>query len=175
VPVPPKNLPPGQDAFDGGFDMGIDVFNPYLGHGLMDVPFIIKSGFPTSLISQSLAQNLGLDLNNLPTMQALGDFGSITVWSANLQVRLFNDPSFATFSVPVGITDPSINPFGDNLLASDILGLLPYWEISEDAGGVNRFYAASKLEAIPEPSTAWLASAGIACLLAQLRRSKKNV
>jgi hypothetical protein len=132
--------PPREGALDGGFDIEIDIENPPIG-GTHHAPLIIKSSLPMSLITQSLALDLGLDLSKLKKVETLGNFGPIEVLQADLELRLFDDPGFPTFTVPVGITDPNTNPFGDNFLGGDILGKLQYWEISQDQEGVTRFYA----------------------------------
>jgi hypothetical protein len=123
--------------------LGVDVLDPAAGTTVANAAFLVKSGLPMTLISDRLAQQLGLNLAALPMVTAQGNFGPIQVRQATLTLALFADPSFPTFTIPVGVTDSTTNPFGESFLASDVLGSLFSWEISAVAGdGVTRFFAA---------------------------------
>ena len=163
TPTTPKVLAPGEEASDGGFNLAVDVATAS-GTVLRGVPFVMHSGFSTTLISSELASSMGLDINTLPTRQIEGNFGLMSVHSADLQLRLFDDPSFPVFSVMVGVTDSASNPFGDNVLGADVLGLLPYTETYYNADNTATFYAASSLRVVPEPAAALIAVAGLAVL-----------
>lgn len=143
TPSPAKVLPPGTDAMDEGWLLGVDVVNPAAGTTVANASFLIKSGLPMTLISDRLAQQLGLNLATLPRVTTEGNFGPIKVRKATLTLALFANPTFPTFTIPVGVTDKTTNPFGENFLANDILGSLFSWEISAVEGdGITRFFAA---------------------------------
>ena len=160
VPTPVQS-PTQQDQ---GFVLPTDLRNAQGNASLQDQPFTIRTGLPTTLISLQLAQALELQLTGAPLVETLGDFGAIEVLSVPLDLRLFDDASFPSFNVTVGVLSPGDNPFGLNFLGGDVLGQLPYWEISQDAAGMTRFYAASSLEPVPEPSTGLVLSLGLAAL-----------
>jgi len=159
TPTPPQTLPPGTVAFDSGYDLDVDVTNP-TGTGLADVPFILKSGFATSLITQSLALSLGVNLADLPSTSVQGDFGAIPALETTLDVDLFPGTGFPTFAIPVAIADSANNPLAENFLGDDILGLLPFWEVTVDPTGAATFSATPA----PEPSTASVLVAGMVIL-----------
>lgn len=140
---PAKVLPPGIQAADDGWILAVDVVDPVGGGTVADASFLIKSGLPMTLISDRLATQLGLDLASLPKVTTLGNFGPIQVRQAKLTLALFADPAFPVFTIPVGVTDPTTNPFGENFLSNDVLSSLFSWEISAVEGdGLTRFFAA---------------------------------
>ncbi|MCP4659498.1 MAG: hypothetical protein GY856_29170 [bacterium] len=143
VPTPQKPVSPDTEAMDGGWLLSVDITDPATGATALEVPLVIKSGLDMTLISESLAQEMGLDPDSLPEVDTYSNFGTMTVRQATLELRLFNDPDFPTFTVAVGIPDPADNPFAENFLGGDVLTLLEYWEISAVAGdGRTRFFAA---------------------------------
>jgi hypothetical protein len=140
---PPKVLPPGTEAADSGWLLGVDLINPANGRSAANQPLLLKTGLGTTLITDTLARSLGLNPDSLPVAMVDGDFGPIKVRQAKLTLRLFADPSFPTFTVAVGITDSTTNPFGDLILGQDVVGKLHSWEISAVEGdGITRFFAA---------------------------------
>lgn len=154
TPTPPKAPAPlpGEEAVDSGYDLPVDL-TTLIGTSLADVPFILHSGLPMTLISSQLALSLGLDIGSLPLTQTEGNFGLVSVHQATLQLHLFDDPTFPTFSLPVGITDAADNPFGDNILGADALAPLAYWELYNNSADSGTFYAALSVQAVPEPAT----------------------
>ncbi|MCP4659497.1 MAG: hypothetical protein GY856_29165 [bacterium] len=143
TPTPPKNLPPDVLAADEGWQLDVDLIDPATGMTAVDVPFVIKSGLDMTLISESLALELGLDPDTLPEVDTPSNFGTMTVRQATLELVLFDDPGFPTFAVAVGVTDSATNPFAENFIAGDILSLLIYWELSAVKGdGLTRLFAA---------------------------------
>lgn len=161
-PTPPKTVPPGlpPDSVpaDAGYLVSVDV-------GVDSLPassfqFLIKSGLPNTLISESTASALGIDINNLQSGPMYTDFGVSSIPFAQLTVGLFGDPKFA-FPLAVGVLSSTLDPFGENFLGSDYLGNLPYWEVNTTSdGSTGRFYAA-----VPAPSTLFLTLSGFVALL----------
>lgn len=143
APSPPKVLPPGTEAADSGWVLGVDVSDPVSGNAKANQPFILKTGLQMTLITDTLARNLGLNLATLPVVTTNGNFGPIKVRQATLKLQLFADPAFPAFTIAVGVTDSRTNPFGEIFLGQDILGKLSSWEVSSVEGdGVTRFFAA---------------------------------
>ncbi len=158
-------VPPTEEAIDGGFLLGVDVSSSSA--TLANVPFILKSGFSNTIISSQWALSLGLDPSTLPTASVETNFGTMEVGMAQLELDLFSDPSFPRFTVPVGIArNPADNPFSDNVLGSDVLGQLPYWDIDQTNPSAPMFSAAASLTPVPEPATALLLGLPMLCLLA---------
>ena len=159
-------VPQGEEAIDGGFRLGVDIRSAFSTQS--SIPFILKSGFSNTIISSQLASLLGLNPGTLPTAQVETNFGTMEVGMAQLQLDLFSDPSFPSFTVPVGIAlNSADNPFDDNVLGSDVLGRLAYWDIDQTNPSAPMFSAAASLTPIPEPGTATLISIPmLLCLLA---------
>ena len=156
-------VPQGEEAIDGGFRLGVDISSAFSTQS--SIPFILKSGFSNTIISSQLASLLGLNPGTLPTAQVQTNFGTMEVGMAQLQLDLFSDPSF---TVPVGIAlNSADNPFDDNVLGSDVLGQLAYWDIDQTNPSAPMFSAAASLTPIPEPGTATLIGIPmLLCLLA---------
>ncbi|MBK7954950.1 MAG: hypothetical protein IPK02_13885 [Candidatus Accumulibacter sp.] len=168
------SVPPDEEAIDGGFVLGVDVRSASATQA--NVPFILKSGFSNTIISAQWASLLGLNLGSLPTGQVETNFGTMAVGFAQLELDLFSDPSFPSFLIPVSIAlNPADNPFGDNVLGSDVLGQIPYWDIDQTNPLAPVFSAAARLSPIPEPSTAALLGVTMVCLLIGVRKARINV
>ncbi len=153
APLPPRPVQQNEELSYGGFTLPLGIAS-LGGTSLTDIPFLIASGMASTLISQELAIALGLDPSILPSGQFTGQTGSVfSAPQASVEIRLFSDPGFTSFIVPVGILAPSLDPFQDNFLGSDILGQLPYWEIetNQDNSAGIFFAAATTLRAVPEP------------------------
>lgn len=146
IPTPTKSLPPGSVPADAGYLANVDLgFGSFV---VNDMPFLIKSGLPNTLISEPTALALGIDIGTLVSKSIFTDFGMTNVPVADLTVGLFNEPDFV-FSLSVGILSASLNPFAENFLGGDYLGKLSYWEVSTaDDNLSGQFYAK-----VPEPNT----------------------
>lgn len=162
-------VPQGEEAADGGFALGVDVSSSATTVG--NVPFLLKSGFAHTVLSAQWAAALGLDPATLPTGQFETNLGTMSVGLANLELDLFGDPSFPTFTVMVGIAlNPADNPFGDSILGSDVLGQLAYWDLDQTNPAAPRFSAAAALSFVSEPSSAALLALPLLALLLGARR-----
>lgn len=172
-PTPPSPLPPGVSAFDSGFNLNVGLQSQT--QDLTGIPFLIKSGLPTTLISAQTALALGLNLLNLPTTDVSGDFGLVSVRQATLSFHLLDNPNFPWLSASIGVLSTADNPLNLNYLGSDLLGQLPFWEISSNEADVTRFYAAPAIIAVPEPATFGLfAAAGLLAIMV-FYRHRTNV
>ncbi|HEV7122580.1 MAG TPA: hypothetical protein VGN24_04035 [Rhodanobacter sp.] len=193
TPIMPHTnaAPSGALAFDGGGNIGIYLTG--VPQPLNDVPFLLKSGLPTTLISSATAAALGItDLATLSTMVVKSDFGDLEVRSADLTLGLFeDDPNFLFSNVMVGIIDPGLdssNPFGqdgsnffqENFLGSDVLDQLAYWEVDGPPFSASNptdgtFYAARYLTAaVDEPASIGLFCFGVTAILLFRWRSTKT-
>lgn len=158
------SVPAEEEAIDGGFALGIDVSSALATQ--TNVPFLLKSGFSHTIISSQWASLLGLDSSTLPSAQVETNFGTMQVGVAQLQLDLFSDPNFPSFSVSVGVAlNPADNPFSDNVLGSDVLGQLAYWDIDQTNPGAPTFSAALSLTPVPEPGTVALIGVSVLGLL----------
>jgi len=173
TPTPPKPPTPGEETVDGGYDLPVDIRTPS-GTVLDNVLFTIRSGFERSLISRSLAALLGIDLGSLPSAVDEGNFGALPVLLTPLTLQLFDDPSFPSFILDVGIVqNPSDDPFGENILGADLLSQLAYWEIFYGTDGPAAiFYAAAAIDTVPAPApgSALLLAGALPLLARGLRR-----
>jgi hypothetical protein len=148
VPTPTKSVPPNTQAVDSGWDLNTHLIS---GPHATDVPMIIASGLPTSILSEDTAAALGINLASLPTSSVMGRFGMITARRATVTVLLFSDVAFS-FSVSAAIPSSTDNPFSDNILGNDVISQLVYWEISE-SDGTTRFYGTLPLsQSAPSPA-----------------------
>ena len=174
APLPPRPVQQNEELSYGGFTLPLGIAS-LGGTSLTGIPFLIASGMASTLISQELAIALGLDPSILPSGQFTGQTGSVfSAPQASVEIRLFSDPGFTSFIVPVGILAPSLDPFQDNFLGSDILGQLPYWEIetNQDNSAGIFFAAATTVQAVPEPDG--LALAGPLLVGVLLLRKKSS-
>jgi len=140
--IPPSNFPDGNPDYNSGvFTVPVAVAS---GEGCCTViaNFVIDPGVTTSLITHSLAVDLGIDPDLLPMSLYSTDLGSFIAPYASVSFSLFpGDPDFPGFSsANVAIADETNDPDGINLLGSDILSQLSYWEVDP---GSYRFYAAA--------------------------------
>jgi hypothetical protein len=160
---PPDPAPdPGTISFDGGDNISVAISDATTGDNAAG-SFIIKPGSTGTLISEDLAASLGIDTSGLPLETVLDNFSPLLVPTTTLNLALFPGSTFGDFSLPVGILSDSQNPFGENILGSDVLSQFGYYEI-DDADGL--FYAGP----VPEPQAAVLLGAGAAGLIAARRR-----
>jgi hypothetical protein len=166
--VPPKTLPDGSIDFNtGGFSATVQV--SAMGSSPVKENFIIDSGAEQSLITTSLAAQLGLDLDSLSMGTYSTDLGMFSAPYTSLSFSLFpNDPTFGQLvSADVTIANPTNDPDGINILGSDILSQLAYWEI-DPGSSTGMFYAA----AVPEPSAAALLGVAAVVLLLAANRQR---
>lgn len=172
APTPPPILPPGAVDLNQGYDLTLGVSAS--SGAAEDAPFVISSGMPETLITESLAKSLGLSLATLPSDTAISDFGEANVRDADVELHLFpNDPSFPVFNLQVGVmTDPVFNQIGENYLGADVLSQLPFWSIdtTDDV-----FTASSTLVFAPEPSSFSLAALALLTSLVAFKRVRQLV
>jgi hypothetical protein len=147
--IPSQTTPSGALFVNGGFAADLTLSNRLAGTSATD-PFIISTGMSQTLISSAMASELGLNVSSLPLETVGTGFGSLTVPFVDLTLKLFDDPNFPTFDLPVGILSTASDPFNENFLGNDVLGSLPFWEMTPSADGLSgTFYATP----VPEPST----------------------
>ena len=141
-PAPPAMLPLTIFPIDGGWELEVwatgqdaDVI-----HG---APFLLKSGWDTTVISNELAAVLGIDPASQPTITIDSDLGVFTVPSATISLQLVPGSGHPPITVTAAIPDDATNLTGWNYLGSDVLSQLGYWEVSSvEADGQTRLYVA---------------------------------
>ena len=158
-----QTLPAGEEATDGGYLLGVDVRSAST--ALSAIPFLLKPGLNHTILSLDWANSLGIDTGVLPTTQFEMNFGSLLVAVAELELDLFGDPGFPSFNVSVGIAlNAPSSSLVQNMLGSDVLGQLAYWDIDQTNASAPRFSAAAGLSFVPEPGSAMLSALALLLL-----------
>lgn len=164
-------VPAGEEAEVGGYLLGVDVSSS--GAVANNAPFLLKSGLMQTLLSTQLAQALGINVGALPTSQLQTSLGSMLVGLTEVDLGLFDDLAFPGISVTAAIAlNPNDNSFGLNILGSDVLGRLPYWDIDATNPAATRFSAAASLHRVAEPGTLTLIAGALGLLLLGRRRTR---
>jgi hypothetical protein len=159
TPTPAVVTPPGTVAMDGGFDLALSLLYPTSGTSVSS-PFIIKTGLDRTLISQSLATELGINLASLPIASTDINFDTFSIPVVEIEANVFAGQG--SYFLNVGVLPDSLNPFGENFLGNDLLGNFQYYEINtntELTGGT--FFALPT----PEPSVLGLCLLGTCLFL----------
>lgn len=149
VPIPVPPTLPGEEPMDLGFSMDLDLTNLLTGATSTEA-FLIKSGSDTTLLSESTAAALGIGSGGQTATEL--NFDVFNVPTADVGVSIFDGADAEFFKMTVGIVPDSLNPFGLNVVGSDLLEHFFYWEMDVAAGQTGGFFRA----AIPEPGTASL-------------------
>lgn len=168
-----RALPGGEMAEEGGYLLGLEVRSGAF--ATSNALFLLKSGYAQTLLSTQLALALGIDIATLPTSQLQTNLGNMLVGLADVELDLFGDATFPGISTVAAIAiNPADNAFGLNLLGSDVLGALPYWDIDTTNPAAPRFSAAAMLSFVPEPGTLALIAGPLGLLLCPrwVRRSQ---
>jgi hypothetical protein len=158
------STPPGTVPMDDGYAVATGLTNP-LG-GQTNAPMLIKTGFQQTIISESLAAQLNLNIGSLPTQSVpLQLTPSAVLPVATLNVDVFGNAA-SSFSMSVAILPNSMNPLNLNYLGADYLSHFFYWEVSTTLSGeTGSFYAA-----VPAPASGSLLALAALTLARRRRR-----
>jgi hypothetical protein len=146
TPTPGVVTPPGTVAMDGGFNLDLSLLYPATGTNASG-SFIIKTGFDRTLISQSLATQLGINVASLPTASTDINFDTFSIPVVEIDANVFAGQ--ASYLLDAGVLPDSLNPFDENFLGDDLLSKFQYHEVD-----TNTDLSGGTFFALPTPEPA---------------------